>query len=175
MAFGIDDALMTAAAGISLTETIVETIKKYRREKKDIDIERLIEEVRVTALGRIDDADLALVQFERMLIEKKVDTHKRLSDVISDTPFWHPFEQHRLSQIQKRFNEFSDRIYSAGDDIAALVRCRDQTGAMGIAIVQSTKAKHELHFRLLSAHSLDEAIQLLRQKLAEHKAALTSA
>jgi hypothetical protein len=31
MAFGIDDALMAAAAGISLTDTCVQTIKKYRK------------------------------------------------------------------------------------------------------------------------------------------------
>lgn len=39
MAFGIDDALMAAAAGISLTDTIVKTIQSYRSERKQIDIE----------------------------------------------------------------------------------------------------------------------------------------
>jgi hypothetical protein len=62
MAFGIDDALMAAAAGISLTDTCVRTVKAYRKKGIHIDIELLIEEVRVTALQRIDEADLALAQ-----------------------------------------------------------------------------------------------------------------
>ena len=61
MAFGIDDALMTAAASINLTDTCVQTIKAYRKKDINLDIERLIEEVRVTALQRIDEADLSLV------------------------------------------------------------------------------------------------------------------
>jgi hypothetical protein len=52
MAMGIDDALAAAAAGISLTDTCVRTIKAYRKQGKDLDIERLIEEVRITALQR---------------------------------------------------------------------------------------------------------------------------
>ena len=69
MAFGIDDALAAAAAAINLTDTVVETIKRCKREKKDQDLELLIEEIRITALKRIDDADLALVQFERLLTD----------------------------------------------------------------------------------------------------------
>src|SRR5215831_9939907 len=99
MAFGIDDALMTAAAGISLTDTVVKTIEGYKRAHQTKDLELLLEEVRVTALRRIDEADLALTQFERMLVQKNVDIDKRLSDVVAATPFWHPFEQHRLNQI----------------------------------------------------------------------------
>ncbi len=33
MAFGIDDVLMSAAAGISLTDTVVRTIEAYRKKK----------------------------------------------------------------------------------------------------------------------------------------------
>ncbi len=39
MVFGSDDALMAAAGGISLTDTIVKTIQPYRSEGKQIDIE----------------------------------------------------------------------------------------------------------------------------------------
>ncbi len=74
MAFGIDDALMTAAAGISLTDTVVRTIESYRNKGQHIDIELLIEEVRITALQRIDDADEALTQLRRTLSERDVDS-----------------------------------------------------------------------------------------------------
>ena len=172
MAFGIDDALAAAAAGIDLTNTIVETIKRYRGKGKDPDLELLIEEVRLTALKRIDEADTALAQFERMLIDTKVDLNKRIVDVVAATPFWRPFEQHRLNQIHKSLNAFSDSVYSAGDDIAALVRCQGQTEAMGAAIVESAKRKHALHEGLLYAKSLKHAIEILREELVRHKAAL---
>jgi hypothetical protein len=133
MAFGIDDALTTAAAGISLTDTVVEIIKRYRKKDIDPDFEILLEEIRVSALKKIDEQDLALTQFERMLLEKHIDIGRRLSDVIAATPFWQPFEQRRLGQIRKQFNEFADSIYSAGDDIAALARCRGETEEMGRA------------------------------------------
>ena len=172
MAFGIDDALMTAAAGISLTDTCVQTIKAYRKKKTTLDIELLIEEVRVTTLHRIDDADFALVQLERTLVEKGVDTGKRLQDVISMTSFWHPFEAHRLKRIRSSFNALADAIYSAIDDIASLLRCRDQTSQMGAAVVESAKAKHAFHAQLLNANSVKEAIGLLRGELLRHKTAL---
>src|SRR5437764_3439813 len=107
MAFGIDDALSAAVGGIKLTDTIVEIVKRYRKADKDPDLELLIEEIRLTALRRIDDADLALAQFERTLIDAKVSIDKRLQDVIAETPFWRPFQQHRLSQFHKQFNYFS--------------------------------------------------------------------
>jgi hypothetical protein len=50
VAFGIDDVLMAVATGISLTDTCVRTVKAYRQKGIELDIERLIEEVRVTAL-----------------------------------------------------------------------------------------------------------------------------
>lgn len=172
MAFGIDDALTTAAAGISLTDTIVEIIKRYRQKDVDADFEILLEEVRVSALKKIDDADLALSQFERMLLDENIDIGKRLSDVIAATPFWKPVQQRQLGQLRKRFNEFADSIYSSGDDIAALARCRNQTKEMGLSVVESTGAKHELHAKLLGAKSLREAINLLRSQLARYKAIL---
>jgi hypothetical protein len=172
MAFGIDDALSAAAAGIELANTIVETIKRHRDRGKDPDIELLIEEVRLTALTRIDDADRALVKFERMLIDTNVDINKRITDVIGATPFWRPFQQHRLNQIHKSFNAFSDSLYSAGDDIAALLRCRGQTGEMGAAIADSAKRKQALREGLLYAPSLKRQIESLREELDLQKGAL---
>ncbi len=172
MAFGIDDALGTAAAAINLTETLVETFKRYRQKKEDYDLVQLLEEVRLVALARINDADLALAQFERTLVERGMDLNKRLTDVITETPFWRPFEQFRLGQIRKRFNNFSDSVYSAIDDIAAILRCRQETREMGAAVVDSTKVKHDLHERMLNAGSVKEAIELLRTQLARHKVAL---
>ncbi len=59
MAFGIDDTLMAAAAGISLTDAVVKTVKAYQKRGEEIDTERLIDEVSITALQRIDDAYIA--------------------------------------------------------------------------------------------------------------------
>ena len=173
MAFGIDDALTNAAAGISLADTIVETINKYRAKKLDYDFEKLISEARVTLLGKIDDADLALTQFERLVASNGINVGMRLSDVVAKTPFWKPFEQHRLSQIQKQFFAFSDSVYSTGDDIAALARCRQQISEMGISVVASIDAKHKLHSDLLNAKSLTEAIEILRRRLRYYKDSLS--
>jgi hypothetical protein len=174
MAFGIDDALMTAAAGISLADTIVETIKKYRANKMDYDFEQLIGEARITLLKKIDDADLALTQFERTIVDKGIDTNMRLADIVAKTSFWKPFEQHRLSQIQKQLNAFSDSVYSTGDDIAALARCHEQTYEMGSSVVESIDTKHRLHSDLLNAKSLKEAITILRRRLGDYKKSLNS-
>ena len=172
MAFGIDDALTTAAAGISLTDTVVQTIKRYRKKGGQLDIERLIEEVRITALERLDVADRALVQLERTLKDKGVNLDMTLQEVINSTPFWQPFEQHKLKRIRDNFNALADATYSASDDIAALLRCKEQTREMGNAVVESAKSKHELHARLLHAKSVKEAIDILRSELVRHKQAL---
>jgi hypothetical protein len=173
MAFGIDDSLMAAAAAISLTDTCVKTVKAYRKKGLHIDIELLIEEVRVTALQRIDEADLALVQLERTLVERKVRMDRTLQEAISETGFFNPFEAHRLKRIRSGFNALADATYSATDDIASLVRCRNQTSEMGAAIVESANAKHELNRRLLDAKSIGETIGLLRNELSLQKKALT--
>lgn len=172
MAFGIDDALSAAAAGISLGDTLVETIKKYKKDKKDYDLELLIEEIRVTALKRIKEADDALDQFGDMLKHRKIDTTKNIQDVIDETSFWKPVEQFRLNHIRRRFGEFQSTISSATDDIAALVRCRDQTGAMGMAVSQTVKTKREFRNHVNNAGSLDEAITLLRNELDRQRIAL---
>jgi hypothetical protein len=172
MALGIDDALSAAAAGINLTETLVETVKAYRKKGGQIDIELLIEEVRVTALQRLDEADLALAQFERTLKEKGVDLDQSLQAVINSTPWWRPYEGHRLKRIRCSFNALADATYGACDDIAALVKCRDQTKEMGNAIADSAKVKHDLHSRVINAKSVRVAIDLLRSELVRQKAAL---
>ena len=175
MAFGIDDALAIAAAGINLTDTITQTIKAYRQKGMDIDFELLIEEVRVTALRKIDEADFALAMFERTLVEKDINLDMTLQELIKSIPLWRPFEQHRLSRFRDSFNELADATYKATDDIAALARCRDQTGEMGIAVVESAGNKHNLQAQLLNATSVKSAIDLLRNELVRHKATLTHA
>jgi predicted urease superfamily metal-dependent hydrolase len=172
MAMGIDDVLAAAAAGISLTDTCVQTVKRYRESGVTLDIERLIEEVRITALLRIDEADLALAQFERTLKERDVDLRHTLQQAIEATGFWHPFEAHRLKRMRSSFNALSDAAYSATDDIASLVRCRGKTAEMGTAVVESSKRKHELHQDVLNAASIGEAIALLRAELDRQKHAL---
>lgn len=175
MAFGIDDGLAAAAAAISLTDTVVRTVKAYQKKGLEIDIERLIEEVRITALQRIDEADISLVQFERTLFEKGVDLDKSLQEIISSTPIWKPFEEHRLKRFRSSFNALADATYNATDDIAALLRCRGKTGEMGSAVVASAESKQGLRAKLLYAKSAKEAINLLRDELLRQKEALMSA
>jgi hypothetical protein len=172
MAFGIDDILTTAKTGIGLADTVVKTVNAYRKKGLHLDIERLIEEVRITALQRLDEADLSLTQLERTLVEKAVDLNMTLQEAIASTPWWRPDEQHRLKRIRQSFNALADATYSSTDDIASLVRCRDQTREMGIAIVDSAKEKHELHAKLLHAKSVKEAIDFLRAELLRHREAL---
>lgn len=172
MAFGIDDVLMAAAAGLNLTDTVVQTVKAHGKKKGDLDIERLIEEVRVTALDRLDGADRALVQLERTLVEMDVDLNKALQEVIRSTPMWHPFQSYRLKHIRASLNALADATYSACDDIAALARCRQQTQPIGTAVVASAQSKHALNDRILNAKSVKVAIDILRDELASHKRAL---
>src|SRR5690348_1584585 len=143
MAIGIDDAVGAAAAGISLADTLVEIIRKYRAEKKNYDLAQLIDAVRLTALSRLKEIDHALDDFEQMLKGREVDLSKPISDIVNETPFWKPFEQHRLSQIQKRFREFLGAISASTDDIAALVRCHGQTEEMGRAAANTVRTKRQ--------------------------------
>jgi hypothetical protein len=172
MALGIDDALTAAASGIKLADTLVRTISAYRKKKGGLEVEKLIEEVRVTAVQRINDADLALVQLERTLKEKGVSLNNSLQDTIKSTPWWHAFESYRLKQIRQGFNALADAAYSAVDDIASLARCREQTEDMGHAIVESGHSKQDLSAQLLKASSVGEAIAILRNELARQKKAL---
>ena len=172
MAFGIDDVLMVAAAGISLADTCVEVVKRHRKKGGHVDIELLIEEVRITALQRIDDADLALAQFERTLVDRNVDISKTLQQCIDATSRWRPFESHRLKRIKGSFDALADATYSATDDIASLLRCMDKTAEFGAAVGESARRKHELHARLLESKSVKDSIALLRSELAAQKKAL---
>lgn len=172
MAFGIDDILMTAAAGISLADTCVEVVKRHRKDGSHVDIELLVEEVRVTALQRIDEADLALAQFQRTLKDRKIDTSKTLQECIDATSRWRPFESHRLRRIKRSFDALADATYSATDDIASLLRCMDKTTDFGAAVSQSALRKHKLYTGLLQATSVQDAIDLLRSELVAQKKAL---
>jgi hypothetical protein len=171
MAFGIDDVLVIAAAGLDLTNTLVETVKAYRKES-NYDIELLIEEVRITALKRLDDADSALSEFERMLVEKDIVLDKSLQDVIDQTPWWRPFEGYRLKRIRQSLTALSDAAYGAVDDIASLVRCREQTKQMGVGVSESARLKHDFHARLLAAKSVRGKIDILRSELVRQKQSL---
>ena len=173
MAFGIDDALTTAASAVSITKTLVETVEAYRHEEEDFDLEQLLQEVRGTALERIDEADRALRNLERTLVDKEVDLDQPIQALIRETPWWKPFEQHRLKRINRGLRALSDATYDAIDDIAALLRCHDSAASMGKAVVESADQKHELHRQLLDA-TVREAIDLLRSELTRHKDALTS-
>jgi len=172
MALGIDDALAAAAAGISLTDTCVQIVKTYRNNKNDLDIELLIEEVRVTTLRRIDDADKALMQLRRTLLDREVSLEKPLLTTIKETPFWRPFEAHRLKNIKAAFDALADATYSATDDIASLIRCRGKPSQVGSAVVESAYRKRDLNSRLLAARSISEAIDLLLDELMSQKEAL---
>jgi hypothetical protein len=172
MAVGIDDILSAAAAGINLADTAIKTIVAYRRKGADFDIERLIEEVRITALQRIDEADLALTQLERTLIDKGVNMADTLQESISSTPWWRPDEAHRLKRIKRSFDVLADATYSAVDDIAALARCKDQTTVMGTAVIESARQKHNLNSQLSNAKSVKSAIDILREQLIRHKEVL---
>jgi glycyl-tRNA synthetase beta subunit len=175
MAFGIDDAISAAAAGVSLADTLVETIKKYKAEKKDYDLEQLIDAVRGTALSRLKEIDAALDEFEQMLKRREIDLSQTIEHVIGLTPFWKPFEQHRLAQIQRRFCEFLGAISASTDDIAALVRCHGQTSQMGMAVVNTVKTKRQFRDQVNNAKSMGEAFVRLRKEIDRQRVMLSNA
>ena len=92
-----------------------------------------------------------------------------LQEVIESTSFWRPFEQHRLKRFKRSFDALADATYNATDDVAALLRCKDQTGEMGVAVVESAERKHNFHAALLNSESVGEAIGILRKELLRHK------
>lgn len=163
----------TFAAGINLTDTVVEIVKRYRHAHVQPDFELLLQEVRTAAIEKINGADLALAQFERLLKDKGINLDQPLSVVIAKTSHWSWIEQWQLGDIRKYFNNFSDSIYSACDSVSALARCRDQMGHIGDAVVESARNKRALHLSLLHSDSLRWSIELLRAKLTEYKAAIS--
>jgi hypothetical protein len=172
MAFGIDDTLMAAAASISLTDTMVSVIKKYKSDKVDLDIETLIEQVRCETIRRLNVADAALASFEKLLHEQDVDMGKPLIDVIRDTPFWNWSQRSTLKKVDRQISELHRSVYDAADDVAALVYCKDRTGSFGRAVVESAPRKHKFQERFLASKSLGEKINVLRSELKNLKASL---
>jgi hypothetical protein len=175
MAFGIDDAIGAAVSGLNLAETLVEAIKKYKADKKNYDLEQLIDAVRATALTRLKEADAALDEFEHMLKDRDIDLSMTIEDVIGKTPFWKPFEQHRLSQIQKRFREFAGALSSSTDDIAALVRCQGNTAPMGTAVMNTVKTKRHFRDQVNNAKSMGDALTRLRKEIDRQRILLSDA
>ena len=168
MAFGIDDGISAAAASISLTQTFVEVVRKYRKDS-DFDIELLIEQVRVEALKRIDQADSALAEFEELLEQKGVNPDKNLNQIIKETPFWNATEQWRLRKIRKSIQALSESVYDASDDISALVRCKQKTEKYGEAVIETGPRKHEFHQMMLNAPTLKQKIKILRNEMLRQK------
>ncbi len=175
MAFGIDDFLIAAASGLKLSKTLTDTFAANRpkRGNNRSDLELLLEEVRLTALQRLDEADTALTQFERLLREKGVDLEKTLTQVIGSTTWFQCHQAHCLKRFRRSFNTLADAAYESCDDIAALVRCRRETQLMGPSVVNSAASKHQFSSALLAAKSLKEAISLLREELDRQKKELT--
>ena len=102
MAFGIDDLLMTAAAGINLCDTLVRTVRN-NMESDSVnpgELEALLNEVKANAIASINDANAALNKFERTLVERGADINKPLHVLIQETPMWRPFESFRLSSAK---------------------------------------------------------------------------
>ena len=133
MAFGIDDALAAAAAGLKLSNTLVEIVKANRKEKDtSSDLELLIEEVRITAISKARRGRICRSgSSSGLLLEKGVDPNKTLNEVINTTSWFRWYEAHRLKRIRRSFNSLADAAYESCDDVAALVRCRDRTGTNG--------------------------------------------
>src|SRR5262249_38366609 len=120
MPFGIDDALLAAAAGLKLTNTLIEIAKEYREKGKDIDITQLLDEVRHATRESLRDADLALIGLERTLEELGINPNKTIEELLKEKSRVHPFQRHRLKAIRRSFNALADASYEAADDIEAL-------------------------------------------------------
>ena len=172
MAFGIDDTLTTAAAGISLADTIVSVIKNYRGGSEDIDIETLIDQVRIEAMRRINVADGALAAFENLIHEKNVDIDLSMIEAIKNTSMWNWRQRYVLKSINRQFSEFHKSVYDAIDDVAALVQCKGQTLNFGSAVAESARRKSHFQEHFLSARTLREKINILRGELNELKISL---
>jgi hypothetical protein len=172
MAFGIDDVLMAAASAISLGDTLVKVVKA--NSQKPGQIYALLAEVRVEAAKRLKDAQEALNQFERTLVEREINLDSRLADVVRRTPFFRPFEAYRLHCAKKALDQMGDCLFRSADDILALLRCSGDVGDAGQAIAQSAEVKNEFHRQFTHAGSVREQIDLVRARLDAHLLALQS-
>lgn len=169
MAFGIDDALMTAAAAISVSNTLVEVVAAYRRRNSNKDVQSLLDEVTMTARQGLDQADRALRDFEEDLKYRGVDISKSLNDVVRSTPMWNPFEWIRLRRYRAAFTALSNAAYDSSDSVGALARCRDEIGPVGEAVAASAPEKHKFHRAVLDSSSVSAAIGILRGELLRQK------
>lgn len=173
MAFGIDDVLATAASGINLCDTLVRIVKSNAKNSKSLEVEALLFEVRAEAVKKINEAQIALNEFERTLTDRGIPLDNSLRDIIRETSFWRPYERFKLSQIKRDLDHFGDCVFRSSDDIAALMRCVGDVEKTGLAVIESSEAKHEFNQRLLYSQSVSETLEILRNKLTEQKTTLT--
>lgn len=172
MAFGIDDVLMAAAAAISLGDTLVKVVRS--NSYKPGEMHALLSEVRTEAIKRIDEAHVALNQFEATLRDKGINLKLSLSEVISQTPFWRPFESYRLSRAKKSLDYMGNTLFRSSEDVTALVRCMNDISETRSAVVESSYDKHNFQQQFMGAPSVGEKISLARQKLDELRDALAN-
>ncbi|MEQ1929866.1 MAG: hypothetical protein ABL957_04935 [Parvularculaceae bacterium] len=169
MAFGIDDFFTAAAGAVNLGDTLAKVVRTNSRKPGEMGA--LLAEVRTEAVKRIDEAQIALNQIERMLAEK-TNLNASLTDVIAQTPFWRPVEAFRLGRAKKNLEHMSDSLFRSSEDIAALARCMEETDDTGHAIVKSAHSKHDFNEQFFRAESVSEKIGLLRKELDAQRAEL---
>jgi hypothetical protein len=172
MTIGIDQAVTIAAGTAKAADTLSKIVKRYEKHKGNSELAALLVAVKQTAMARIDEADQALTQLERTLREKGIDMSKPLSESIENIPFWRPVESYRLSQLKKRFDASTDSISSSIDDIAALVRCTEETTDLQHAAIESLRAKRDFDQKMLNSKSIAESIDLVREEITRQKTSL---
>jgi len=162
MAFGIDDFLGGAAAAINLTDTLVRTVKNNKGKPGEVG--KLINEVRMEAIQRIDEAHEALNQFERLMNETG-NLDFPLEEAVKNTPFWRPVESYRLWRAKRSLNAMADSVFKSSEDVNSLVRCMQDTDDTGLAIADSASAKHEFNRGFLDAKTVRQKTRLIREQL----------
>jgi hypothetical protein len=163
MAFGIDDVLTTATTAINLGDTLVKVMKGNFHGHAEM--RSLISEVREELYTRLEEAHVALNRFERTLVDRNVDLSLSLQDVIAQTPFWRPFESYRIGRCKRALDNMADTIFRSTEDITSLARCLSDTDSAGRAIVDSASTRNEFQRKFISANSVQEKIDLVRDQL----------
>lgn len=169
MALGIDHALSAAAAGLKLSSTLVEAYMARKKSDGVYDPELFIEEIRVSALQRLEDADVALRKLEPLLVERGINLAETFNEVIDSIPWLRWCESRRLKRIRRRFSSLADAAYESCNDIAAIVKCRDITQPLEEAVATARVSKHRFNSMLLSATSVKDSIAILRAELRRQK------
>jgi len=169
MAFGLDDAFSAATGAIKLADTIAQITERYRKEGKDLEIEKLLAETRTQTIEKLDGADRALLAIEQMLRDRKISFDQHIIDVIEKTSPWRVVERARLKKAQNFLNEMQRSLYSAIDDVAALAQCRDNERPFGEGVAMSSKDKLAFHEKIVVAKSIGESFELLRSQIAALK------